>query len=135
MVDIIVKKSKIHGLGVFASRNFKKGEIVIKWDTSHKLTKREVDKLPEEEKRYIVYLDGKYILMQPPAKYVNHSCDANTYSDNFCDVAKRDIRKGEEITANYSETMAPDEYMECKCGSKNCRKIIKAYSKAPERLK
>jgi len=40
MADVIVKKSKIHGLGVFASRNFKKGEIIIKWDTSHKLTKK-----------------------------------------------------------------------------------------------
>lgn len=129
MTDVAVKKSRIHGLGVFASRNFKKGEIVIKWDTSNKLTKKEVDELPEEEKRYIVYFNGEYILMQPPAKYVNHSCDANTYSKNFCDFAKRDIKKGEEITANYSETMAPEECMECKCGSKNCKKIIKAVSK------
>jgi SET domain-containing protein len=135
MADVIVKKSQIHGLGVFASRNFKKGEVIIRWDISRKLTKKEVDILPEEEKRYIVYLDGEYILMQHPARYVNHSCDANTYVNNFCDVAKRDIKKGEEITANYSETMAPGESMECKCGSKNCRRIIKAYSKAPERLK
>ena len=35
MVDVAVKKSKIEGLGVFALRDFKKGEIVIKWDIAH----------------------------------------------------------------------------------------------------
>ena len=124
--DIMIKKSKIGGKGIFAGRDFKKGEIIIKWDISHQLTPEEVKKLPEAEKRYIANLEGKYILMQPPAKYVNHSCDANSYADNFCDIAKRHIRKGEEITANYSETMEPNEFMKCNCGSKNCRVIIKA---------
>ena len=128
MSDVIAKKSKIEGLGVFASRNFKKGEVVIKWDISHQLTSAEVKKLPESQKRYVAFLDGKYILMQSPARYVNHSCDANTYTDNFCDVAKRDIKKGEEITSDYSETETPGFEMKCNCGSKNCRKIIKRQS-------
>jgi len=125
MSDIIVKKSKIHELGVFAVRDFKKGEIILKWHPSE-LTKEQADKLPEEEKRYIALLKGKYLLMQPSERFVNHSCDANTHTENFCDVAKRDIKKGEEITANYSETASPGERMECKCGSKNCRRIITA---------
>jgi SET domain-containing protein len=126
MGDIVVKESKIQGKGVFASRNFKKGEIVMKWDISRQLTKSEVDKLSENEKRYVAYVDRKYILMQPPARYVNHSCDANTYAENFCDIAKRDIKKGEEITGNYAEEDIPEQSFECKCGSKNCRKIIKS---------
>lgn len=125
MAEVIVKRSKIEGLGVFALRNFKKGETVIKWDTSNQLTSEEVKSLPESEKKYISFLDGKNILMQPPARYVNHSCDANTEVDNFCDVAKRDIKKGEEITSDYSETETPDFEMVCHCGSKNCRQIIK----------
>ncbi|HLC36587.1 MAG TPA: SET domain-containing protein-lysine N-methyltransferase [archaeon] len=124
--DLAVKKSKIEGKGVFADRDFKKGEIIIKWNISHQLAPEEAKKLPESEKRFLVYFREKNILMQAPAKYVNHSCNANTYAENFCDIAKRDIRKGEEITANYSETMNIDEFMKCKCGSKNCRKIIKA---------
>ncbi len=126
--DIKIKKSKIEGKGVFAGRDFKKGEIVVKWDISHQLTLEEVKKLPETENRYAAYFKGKHILMQPPAKYVNHSCDANTNADNFCDIANRDIKKGEEITADYPETMEPDEIMKCKCGSKNCRAIIQRAS-------
>jgi len=125
MHNIIVKKSKIEGKGVFAARDFKKGEIVIKWDISHTLSKSEVEKLSKEEKKYVSFLDGKYILMQPPATYVNHSCDANTYSKNFCDVAKRDIKKGEEITGDYSENETPGFSMKCHCGSKKCRKIVR----------
>lgn len=125
MPDIIVKKSKIEGSGVFAGRDFKKGEIVIKWDILHQLTAEEVKKLPESQKRYVTFLEGKYILMQPPARYVNHSCDANTYTDNFCDIAKRDIKEGEEITGDYSEDETPGFEMECSCGSKDCRKVIR----------
>jgi|SRR3989344_562324 len=126
MADVVVKKSKIHGMGAFANRDFKSGEIVVKWNISHQLTAEEVEKLLKSEKRYVAFFKGKYILMQSPAKYVNHSCDANTHSDNFCDVANRNIMKGEEITANYSETMALSESMKCSCGSKNCRAVIKS---------
>jgi len=31
MKSVVVKKSKISGKGVFASRDFKKGEIVLRW--------------------------------------------------------------------------------------------------------
>ena len=125
---LIVKESKIEERGVFAGRDFKRGELVVKWDVSHQLTPEEIKKLSEPEKRYVIYFKGKHILMQPPAKYVNHSCDANTYADNFCDIAKKDIKKGEEITANYSETMDINEFMKCNCGRKNCRRIIRANS-------
>jgi SET domain-containing protein len=125
MKGVIVKKSKIHSKGVFAERNFKKGEIVLKWNVSHRLTKEEVDRLQEEEKVYVSYVNGKYTLMQSPDRFVNHSCDANTYTDNFCDVAKKDIKKGEEITSDYSEDEIPGFEMKCNCGSKNCRGIIK----------
>jgi len=40
--DVLVKRSKIEGKGVFAKRNFKKGEVVIKWNTDTILTKEEV---------------------------------------------------------------------------------------------
>ena len=125
MADVVRKKSKIHGFGIFAARDFKKGEIVLKWNP-RELKKEQVKGLSEGEKRYIAFLKGKIFLMQPPERFVNHSCDANTRAENFCDVAKRDIKMGEEITANYSENMVPGERMECNCGSKNCRKIIMA---------
>ena len=92
MPDVIVKDSKIHGKGVFALRDFKKGEVVIKWDTSHVLTLDQVEKLPKSEKDY---------------------------------VAKRDIKKGEEVGEDYAEDETPGFRMKCNCGSKNCRGLIR----------
>ncbi len=53
--DVIVQKSPIHGKGVFASRDFKKGEVVLHWEISHILSKEEVERMPEEKKRYVVF--------------------------------------------------------------------------------
>jgi SET domain-containing protein len=124
--DLIVKKSKIEGQGVFANRDFKEGEIITKWHT-RQVTSDQLDKLSDEERRHTIYYEGKNVVMMgSPERYVNHSCDANTHAEDFCDVASRNIKKGEEVTANYSETMAAGHSMNCDCGSKNCRKIIKS---------
>lgn len=124
MEDLIVKKSKIHGKGVFANRVFKKGEIVVNWENcSEELTKEEADNLPEKEKQYLSIIEGKYILLKSPARYVNHSCESNTRATKKGDVAKREIKKGEEITADYISESVPVK-MKCNCGSKNCRGMI-----------
>ena len=130
MADVIVKESKIHGKGVFAARDFKKGEVVIDWSTcTETLTKEQVDELSDTKKRYVSCLRGeKYVLFKSPGKYVNHSCDPNTKAINGCDVAIREIKKDEEITADYVAEKVPGLNMKCNCGSKNCRKIIKTDS-------
>lgn len=130
MPDVVVKKSEIHGKGVFAARDFKKGEVVIDYSTcSIPLTKEQVDELPEGEKRYVSYVgNGKWVLFKPPARFVNHSCDPNTNSKSECDIAVRDIKEGEEITADYVAEKVPGLNMKCHCGSKNCRKVIKTVS-------
>ncbi|MFH1630775.1 MAG: SET domain-containing protein [Candidatus Aenigmatarchaeota archaeon] len=125
MVDVIVKKSKIHGKGVFANRDFKPGEIILRWDTSHKLSLEKVRKLPTKTKNHVTLCDGVYTLMQSPERYINHSCNANTKMVDFCDVAKRNIKKGEEITGNYAEDKNPYINIRCTCGSKRCKKLIR----------
>ena len=124
MNKIIVKNSKINGKGVFASCDFKKGDIVLRWDVSRSLLKDEVDRMSEEEIMYVSFLDGKYILMQEPERFVNHSCDPNTKVKYFCDVAIRDIKAGEEVTSNYEDESPKGTYMKCGCGSGKCREII-----------
>ncbi len=126
MPGVVVKKSRIEGKGVFAARDFKKGEIVVQWDMTHILTAVQAKRVPASKQKYVAFVDGKYILNQPPACFVNHSCNANTTVKNFCDVAVRDIKKGEEITANYADDATPDFAMHCNCGSKQCKKIIHA---------
>jgi SET domain-containing protein len=119
MVDIIVKKSKISRLGVFANRDFKKGEIVLRQNPKL-LDKDNLDKLSKEEKNYVSFNNDKVYLMQPPERYVNHSCEDNTISQDDCDIALRDIQKGEEITSSYSEKDVLDGF-KCNCGSQRCK--------------
>lgn len=118
----VVRKSKISGKGVFALQDFKKGEVILKWNPKP-LKKSEIKLLSPREKTYIVHLVKKYFLMQSPERYVNHSCEANTTVKNDSDVAVRDIKKDEEITSDYIKTKGGSSF-ECKCGSRKCRKII-----------
>lgn len=62
--------------------------------------------------------------MQEPEKFVNHSCDPNTFVKDFCDVALRDIVEGEEITSDYTDSLFPNTVMLCNCGSNHCKKVI-----------
>jgi SET domain-containing protein len=122
-MEISIKKSKIQGKGVFAERDFKKGEVVVK----HKfrvITKKEYESLPECDKGCVGVDGKKYLQFLAPSKYVNHSCNPNTFVKCGADVALRDIKKGEEIT-NYYEDDDPEFQMVCNCGSKNCKKVIK----------
>ena len=120
--NIVIKKSKINKKGVFAARDFKKDEIVLKWNPKI-LRKSEVEKLRGNQKHYLYKVSkNKIFLMQSPEKFVNHSCEANTRVKNNCDVAVRNIKKGEEITSDYGKGGSIS--FECKCGSKNCRGVI-----------
>jgi len=115
MNSIVVKKSKIDGKGVFANRDFKKGEIVILWKPKI-ISEEEFKELSEKNNHYLIKQDGNYFLMQSPEKFVNHSCEPNTKAINKSDVAIGDIKKGEEITSNY---LNPN--FKCNCGSKKCK--------------
>ena len=108
MSDVVIKKSKIgqfpNGKGVFANRNFKKGEVVIKYNLKP-LTKKEFENLPESEKEFTHMHRGVIHLYSVPERYVNHTSNPNTIQDlkKKCDVAKRDIKKGEEITTDATK--------------------------------
>ncbi len=121
MDDLIVKKSKIHGQGVFANRDFRKGEKVLAWDLSHKILKKKVEKLSPEAKRGTFFWRGRYYVATGFGKYLNHSCDANTYAKKACDFAKKNIKKGEEITIDMSQETVVGPRTKCHCGSRNCR--------------
>ncbi|MBS3168793.1 SET domain-containing protein [Candidatus Woesearchaeota archaeon] len=108
MKKLIIKKSKIgqfpNGKGVFANKNFKKGEIVIKYNLKP-LTKEEYKKLPKEEKMFTHKHWGQIYIYPIPARYVNHSLKPNTVQNlkEQYDFALRDIKKGEEITTDATK--------------------------------
>ena len=124
MPGVILKKSKIQGIGVFAGKNFRKGSIVMRWDTSMMLSKAEAKRIPKRYRKYLVYDKGRFIMSQSPEKYLNHSCCPNTKEKDHADVAIRAIKKGEEITTDYSLDAPPHDRMRCNCRQKGCKKII-----------
>ena len=125
MVEVIVKKSKKEGKGVFALKDFKKGEIILKIDSSNVVSKENIAKLSKEEQNHTQYIgSNKYIIMKFPEKYINHSCNPNTYIKNLKVIAMKNIKKDEEITSDYSINGVDPWEIKCNCGSKNCRKII-----------
>ena len=124
--NIIVKNAGKKGKGVFATNPIKKGQVVIKWNIKHELNRDDLRSLSRYDKDHLNYIGrGKYIVMSSPEKFVNHSCNPNTYVKNGKDVAIRNIKKGEEITSDYSVNSLEKWQMTCYCKSKNCRKIIK----------
>lgn len=129
MESVFVKRSPIQGKGVYASRGFKRGNVVLEIDDSHIVT--DPSKLTKEQNEYDCdYLaDGKVVLMQEPEKYINHSCDPNTYVKTINGVrqvlAMRDIKTGDEITYDYSMNGYNNGTFKCACGNKNCRIVYK----------
>lgn len=109
-----LKPSKIHGVGVFAIRDIPANVPVFNpeepVDEYFQVSKKEVEKLdPEIRDLYDAFCVDEGECYNGPenfdwvtvAWYVNHSDDPNTKyeDDNF--VSIREIKKGEEITADY----------------------------------
>ena len=123
--DVEVRPSPIHGMGVFARSAFEPGEIVLRWDISRLITKEECALLSERERLYTHPFDEeRMIVIQPPERFVNHSCNNNTVVRNFCDVAIQSIAPGEEITSDYSTDGSGSQFV-CSCGFENCRGKLK----------
>ena len=122
MNDVIIKKSKINGNGVFVNRDFFKGEVVVYWRPKL-IKKSDIDNLPKKERHYVKKIGQRFYLMQLPERLVNHSCEPNTKTNNKCDIAIRNIKRGEEVTSNYLGQGL--ESFQCRCKSKKCKKLIK----------
>ena len=139
MNSVTVQPSPIHGRGVFAAIDYKAGDPILHVDDSRVVS--EERPLPEGEPEYHCdwYADGRQVLLVPPACYVNHCCDPNSIVQYFdgvrWDVARRDIRAGEEITHGYCIDGFGDTVWRCGCGSARCRKTIHSdFFHLPQRL-
>ena len=126
-----VIKSKIDNQGVNASRNIKKGTIIIYYK-GKLITKKETERNPKYDNDKAIYLfnlNSRYDLdgdfEYNDARLINHSCKPN------CEVAGkglklwifalRDIKKSEELSYDYGFGF-DENYKDfiCKCRSKNC---------------
>lgn len=137
-MNVVVDKSKI-GKGLFAAKEIKKNEVVFSV----------VGKIHHEGyssgKSYLSLgprwlAIGKEIWLIPKRTskwwYLNHSCKPNVgLKGTRTIVAMRNIKKGEEITMDYSIT-EDDPYwkMNCVCEQKGCRKVIRSIRFLPQKL-
>jgi SET domain-containing protein len=132
MEKVVVHDSPIHGQGVFAARRIEPGEVII--DGGRELlTQDALDALPPEERIFISVIDGQSVLMLPPARFVNHSCNPNARGSDRRDVAIRVIEAGQEVTVDYVAEQVPGLRLQCNCKAPNCRGLLVVPSGFQER--
>ena len=134
------KRSKIHGIGVFAARDIKKGAKVIEY-IGEKIRKPVTDRRSKPDYVYIFTLNDYYDVDGNVggngAQYINHTCDVNCESDilrkKIWILATKKIKKDQELGYDYGYEFEDDyEDHPCKCGSKKCIGYIVAQDDWPK---
>ncbi len=149
IMRLVVGISTISGRGVFAGKDFKPGETICRFagrivsvDDLRRIYKTRAAKVSCDALQVGV---RKYLLIDEPFVLINHSCSPNAaFKNERTLVAKKRIRKGEELFYDYSATeWTPRDYteynhamwpMRCTCGSRNCRGLIACFPYLPKRL-
>jgi SET domain-containing protein len=126
------RHSKIQGWGVFATQPISKNTRIVTYD-GEKISNK------ESLKREVRYLKRGHIwcfklnrlsvrdaaVGGNVARYINHSCAPNCYTQVIGDTiwirAAKNIRKGEELTYDYSTDGVGS--IECRC-SPGCKTMI-----------
>ncbi len=142
---IQVRRSGVHGKGVFALRDLAKGELVVEylgeiisWDEA-------LDRHPHDPEQpnhtFYFHVDEDRVIdggvNGNAARWLNHSCAPNCESEIDDDGrvfirARRHIVAGEELNYDYrlviDERYTPKLKAEypCWCGSKQCRGTLLA---------
>ena len=136
--NIEIKETPKYGKGVFSNKNIKKGEKIIVMGgyifdikSENNLNSFNCDKPIEISEEFSFSPTIKSDIDLMPQHYINHSCNPNVgFKGQVFIVAKRDIKKGEEITYDYSMVMCSNPKsnsyftFKCLCGSKNCRGTV-----------
>ena len=107
LVKTYLDKSPIHGIGVFAGESIRKDEkiwrFVIGFDRY--FSRKKFAKLPKPARDYIrlhgYQWKNEILLSMDYDTFMNHSDNPNTYFHNGYVLARRNIRKGQEITNDY----------------------------------
>jgi SET domain-containing protein len=135
-----VRRSTIHGRGVFAARTIRKGARIVEYKgdvTTWSIARERPDSDPDNPHHTFIFerSDGKVIDAGRggnAARWINHSCEPNceTVEDDDGRVfieARRTIRAGEELTYDYQLTVdgrlgrKSREAYACRCGTRRCR--------------
>lgn len=140
----VVRNSRIHGRGVFAIRQIRKGTRILEY-TGERISNAEADRRYDDTRMkrhhtFLFTLDSKTVIDGAikkgggDASYINHSCDPNCEAvitgKRIFIHALRSIEPGAELSYDYQyeRTGKNDAELEkfyvCKCGAPNCRGSI-----------
>lgn len=134
--SVAVRQSRIHGKGIFATTYFRKGQKIFTAEGPViKFAKPHHWRLGPH---WINVGKNRWVVTAPwsPLRFTNHSCDPNAIlTRGNAVIALQSIRRGEEITIDYSFTESQSTWhMTCKCGEADCRSVIRSIHFLPERL-
>ena len=132
---IVVRRSGIHGKGVFATVSIPGGTRLIEYK-GERISSAESDEMDGESAHtFLFMLDNNEVIdggrNGNTARWINHSCDPNCEASEeggrlFID-AMRAIEPGEEVTIDYNlylearYTAALKREYGCGCGVQQCR--------------
>lgn len=146
-----VRRSPVHGTGLFATRAIPKGEQIVEYlgeRISHDEADRRHDQKAEgDHHTFFFTIDAKTVIdagvRGNDARFINHACDPNcevVVADGVLVVeAVRNIRTGEELAYEYNLSRAPDDPPDieasyvCRCGAATCRGTMLVPRKPPKR--
>lgn len=109
LVKTYLDKSPIHGIGLFAGQFIRRGTKIWRFVEGYDrcYTPKQFARLPKPArdflKSYGYRVDGEILFTVDNDRHINHCDNANTYLKSGYTIARRNIRKGEEITNDYRE--------------------------------
>ena len=128
--SLVVGKSRFAGRGLYAGRPIAarakigeyEGEAIGLREARRRARGRRIVAIVELARRAIDATG-----MAHGFRYINHSCDPNTFirctPERAEFYARRRIRAGEELTCDYGESQH-NGTLPCRCGARNCRGFI-----------
>lgn len=124
-----IRNTKKYGNGVYALCDIQKGHRLHTMSGKTTTIKKIADKITKGgEEPNDPFQVGRmtYIDLDEFSRTFNHSCNPNLGIRKRSELfALRDIKAGEQLTYDYSMTVAPTPWeMSCACGSNRCRKVI-----------
>lgn len=124
-----IKATTIHGKGMFAKETIKAWETVVIWGGDNYTDKSWAEQAQKENKLIMQRDEDLFSIEErgdDQAYFINHSCDGNLWmKDAFTLIARVDINKDDEITADYALWEWDENKIskwECRCGKTCCRK-------------
>lgn len=136
---IQVRRSGVHGKGVFAVAPLAKGDEVIEYTGEviswHEALRRHPHDPKDPDHTFYFHIDDQHVIDAKvggnSARWINHACSPNCEADERGErvfiKALRDIAPGEELSYDYG-LVIDDRYtaklkkrFECRCGTPGCR--------------